>query len=1012
MAQNLNSTVNINVTANTSQAERQIRELGNEIERINGISAQNNAFAGQFDLDTQDNIDNTSDSIAGLSTNIIKSGAAIGGFKKLFSEANNLLNETVDIVEAVGFGIGDLIVDGTELAVDSLIELVNVTNNAIEVLQELATIGAEIQESYFTVFNYLGDEAGTELVVFTDNLEELYGLNADSLIGGMRGILGMVSNMNTTMEESVRIAEAFTNFGNDLAAFSGYDFEEVVGQLESAINLGSIRVTSPIVRALDMTAEDVEVFRQFNTVEERAQFLLAKGEKVRGTYEKWLQTAGGKVQSFNISTDILSNSISKLSTGVFAMFAPALTKVSELLNNIINKIYMLLKIDVTTADGNMAESMNDIADSIENVGSAATNTEKKLAKFDDVIQINSNSDNDSVSGGLSAEEWEEVLAAFGNLGKTNENISEFDKAIDSIWESINAGDWEGAGLKINNLMREILDIDWSNIKNGAIDIGSGLAQIINGINNNAGLAYDIGKSLSEILNTGILFAGEFAKELDWSFIGSDLAYGWTGFWENFDSTELGEAIASWFKGGFEAASTFITDMFTTRTLVDTDNDEIGDTLMNNFELTGFKLADVINSFFYEFSEEDLNNAVIGIIGFIDGIFETIGKFLETIDLEDIKKKLKDLITKLIKSFSNNAEEWGTILGELINTILDLGSELIKTADEAGLDEAIKKFLEKIDLGGILKKWFELKFDTWLLTQKATLPAKIEALGTGLAAALATVVGGIVGIIIGAIVLVLGGIWEAIKYLAGVIGDFFSWLWGIMTEAKTNVEEFFNAIGKFIGAILITIGKTIGDKLSEIFTSVSNWWSGVTAWWSGIDTWLAGIVDDIAAFGSSVIDTIKKAFDPDTWVEFGKGAFQGLWDGLSSIWTSIKNWWNNNIAGDLIDFDLPDILGGYNISLGIPKLAKGGIATRSTLANIGEAGKEAVLPLENNTGWMDDLAAKLAVKINNGSAISSQSIVIDMSGYIKNVYTRAELLEFAELVVEALKLYGANVSMSY
>lgn len=49
---------------------------------------------------------------------------------------------------------------------------------------------------------------------------------------------------------------------------------------------------------------------------------------------------------------------------------------------------------------------------------------------------------------------------------------------------------------------------------------------------------------------------------------------------------------------------------------------------------------------------------------------------------------------------------------------------------------------------------------------------------------------------------------------------------------------------------------------------------------------------------------------------------------------------------------------------IPRLAEGGIATRSTLANIGEAGKEAVLPLENNTEWMDTLADKIAAR-NSG-----------------------------------------------
>lgn len=44
---------------------------------------------------------------------------------------------------------------------------------------------------------------------------------------------------------------------------------------------------------------------------------------------------------------------------------------------------------------------------------------------------------------------------------------------------------------------------------------------------------------------------------------------------------------------------------------------------------------------------------------------------------------------------------------------------------------------------------------------------------------------------------------------------------------------------------------------------------------------------------------------------------------------------------------------------IPYLAKGGVVDNPTLAMIGEAGKEVVMPLENNTGWISELAEKLS-----------------------------------------------------
>ena len=60
---------------------------------------------------------------------------------------------------------------------------------------------------------------------------------------------------------------------------------------------------------------------------------------------------------------------------------------------------------------------------------------------------------------------------------------------------------------------------------------------------------------------------------------------------------------------------------------------------------------------------------------------------------------------------------------------------------------------------------------------------------------------------------------------------------------------------------------------------------------------------------------------------------------------------------------------------IPALAEGGIAIGETLARIGEGGrKEAVLPLEQNTEWLDMLADRLAAR----SAAPSK-IILNVDG---------------------------------
>jgi hypothetical protein len=79
--------------------------------------------------------------------------------------------------------------------------------------------------------------------------------------------------------------------------------------------------------------------------------------------------------------------------------------------------------------------------------------------------------------------------------------------------------------------------------------------------------------------------------------------------------------------------------------------------------------------------------------------------------------------------------------------------------------------------------------------------------------------------------------------------------------------------------------------------------------------------------------------------------------------------NSFIAG-LNKVKIPDwvpVVGGKGLNIPkIPKLAQGGIIDRPTIAMVGEAGKEAVMPLERNTGWIDQLASKLGDKLGGAS----------------------------------------------
>ena len=130
-----------------------------------------------------------------------------------------------------------------------------------------------------------------------------------------------------------------------------------------------------------------------------------------------------------------------------------------------------------------------------------------------------------------------------------------------------------------------------------------------------------------------------------------------------------------------------------------------------------------------------------------------------------------------------------------------------------------------------------------------------------------------------------------------------------------------------------------------------------------------------------------------WGEMGEGllaGWSGVWKGITGSFGGFVNriigGLNSMISGiNRISLDIPSWLGGGRLGFNVPKipsvpaLARGGIVSAPTLALVGERGREAVLPLENNTGWMVEMANMLvdAMGSNHGGGVSR--VVVELDG---------------------------------
>lgn len=121
---------------------------------------------------------------------------------------------------------------------------------------------------------------------------------------------------------------------------------------------------------------------------------------------------------------------------------------------------------------------------------------------------------------------------------------------------------------------------------------------------------------------------------------------------------------------------------------------------------------------------------------------------------------------------------------------------------------------------------------------------------------------------------------------------------------------------------------------------------------------------------------------------------------ASAWSKVKAAWDKN-AGSLfakIVMQVPIIQASINSAIlqgGVSSIfklqgyttlwgAKGGILDKATLIGAGEAGKEALLPLDQNTEWMDTIATKVRDTISG--------YTMDTSGSVDRILARLEVIE--------------------
>ncbi|MBW8099631.1 phage tail tape measure protein [Streptococcus pseudopneumoniae] len=217
-------------------------------------------------------------------------------------------------------------------------------------------------------------------------------------------------------------------------------------------------------------------------------------------------------------------------------------------------------------------------------------------------------------------------------------------------------------------------------------------------------------------------------------------------------------------------------------------------------------------------------------------------------------------------------------------------------------------------------------------------------------------------------------WDAIVNIFTPIGSWFGQRWADVTSALANIGAWFTDMFQKAWTGLTNIFSKLGSWFGERWNDVTSALSSVSNWFGEMFTNAYNAVKDafssIGDFFSGVWDTVKSIF-----VNAGQmvgeavgGAFKSAVNAVLGTIENVVNGFIGMINGVLdVVRNLPGLgwIGSVS-TVSLPRLARGGIVDSPTIAMIGEAGKEAVVPLEN-TGFIQTLGRVVSSAVVNAMA---------------------------------------------
>ena len=227
-----------------------------------------------------------------------------------------------------------------------------------------------------------------------------------------------------------------------------------------------------------------------------------------------------------------------------------------------------------------------------------------------------------------------------------------------------------------------------------------------------------------------------------------------------------------------------------------------------------------------------------------------------------------------------------------------------------------------------------------------------------------IVGFIIDLVLGIVQIVVSVIESIVAVITGIIEV-------IMSILNAIVQGIMVVVGNIVGIVqvvietIVSIISAIVGVVQGIWDAICNTFSNAVSFFSGVFTSVSQVISNvfngIASFFNTVWNKVVTTFSTlgDTISGAIKGAINTVVGGAVNIINGFIKAINSAIG---VINAIPGVSITKLTELSVPALAQGGVVDKPTTALIGEAGTEAVVPLENNTDWLSKLASMITTEM--------------------------------------------------